>query len=376
MNHSTIIATISAVCLLLFLGTMSYGADIPAIRDAKDSMERTRVQALLEGARKEGVLAWTSNVIEPAHADHIQTGFKEYYGLSETKIIFDYGVSTEMIGRIDPVLKAGRTPPFDIAHMPAWDWFKALIKQGHLMRYDSPYYKEYTFSNEAGNSMPGYWVSDGNPSTPVWNAKELAKRGIKDFHPTSWLDFADPRFFGMIASSNASVSNQTASWVIGLRKVLGEEFFIKLGKNKLAFWTKALQAEQWLESGEYPIALTSRAKYAIRLTENGIEAGICWPKEGQVMAPYSPVIFAAAPHPNTAKLFIDYIRSVPGTNRIAETGASLVYGRPGVKVPENERKFMPPAEKIKLIPMDWDKDTSSENLKAARAWSKKVGVGF
>ncbi len=96
----------------------------------------------------------------------------------------------------------------------------------------------------------------------------------------------------------------------------------------------------------------------------------------QVMVPYSPVIFASAPHPNTSKLFIDYIRSLPGTNRIAETGISLVYGRPGVKVPEKERKFMPPSEKIKVIAMDWDKDTSSENLKAAREWAKKVGVGY
>jgi iron(III) transport system substrate-binding protein len=376
MKHDKAVTTLCTISLILFLGTVSYSADIPALRDAKDSTERARVQALLEGARKENALVWTSNWFEPGHADHIQAGFKEYYGLSETKFIFTLGVSTEMIGRIDQVLKAGRTPPVDIAHMPAWDWYMDLIKQGHLMRYDSPYYKEYTFSNEAGNSMPGYWVSDGNPSTPVWNVKELAKRGIKDFHPTSWWNFTDPRLSGLIASSNASVSNQSASWVIGLRKVLGEDFFIKLGKNKLVFWTKGLQAEQWLESGEYPIALTSRAKYAIRLNENGVEAGICWPKEGQVMAPYSPVIFAGAPHPNTAKLFIDYTRSIPGTNRIAETGVSLVYGRPGVKVPENERKFMPPAEKIKLIPMDWDKETSSENLKAARAWAKKVGVGY
>lgn len=361
--------------IVLLSGALSYSADIPALRDAKDSAERARVQDLLEGARKENALDWTSNVIEPQQADFIMAGFKEYYDLPRLKHVFLYGVSTEMIGRIDQVLKAGRTPP-DISHMPAWDWYVDLIKQGKLMRYDSPYYKEYMLSNESGNSMPGYWVSDCHPSTPIWNRKELEKRGIKNFNPTSWWDFTDPKLSGMICSANASVSNQNASWVIGLRKVLGADFFIRLGKQKLAFWTKALQAEQWLESGEYPIALTSRARYAMRLQERGFDSGITWPKEGSVMAPYSPVIFAGAPHPNTAKLFIDYIRSLPGTNRIARTDLMLVFGRPGVQVLEEQRKFLPASEKIKAIPMDWSKDTSNENLKATREWAKKVGVGY
>ena len=89
---------------------------------------------------------------------------------------YTYGVSTEIIARVDQVLKAGRTPP-DITWMPAWDWYTDLMKQGKLMRYDSPYYKEYTLSNEAGNSMPGYWVSDAYTANPMWNVKESGKKG-------------------------------------------------------------------------------------------------------------------------------------------------------------------------------------------------------
>ncbi len=372
MKSFKIIATI---CLVLLMGTEAYSAEVPAIRDAKDSAGKARVQALLDGAMKENALDWIANMIEPQQADYIVAGFKEYYGLPRMKHTYAYGVSTEVIGRVDQILKAGRIPP-DITWMPAWDWYTDLIKQGKLMRYDSPYHKEYTISNESGNSKPGYWVSDFNPPFPIWNVKALEKRGIKNFNPTSWWDFVDPKFSELICLSNSSVSNAAISWVIGMRKVLADDWFIKFGKLKPALWTKTQQGESWVASGEYPIALQMRPKQAQRFAESGIEVRSVWPKEGVVLAPYSPIIFATAPHPNTAKLFIDYVRSSPGTNRMAESGAGLLYGRPGVKYPEKEKKFLPSSENIKAITVDWEKDTSTENLKAAREWAKKVGVGY
>jgi ABC-type Fe3+ transport system substrate-binding protein len=176
--------------------------------------------------------------------------------------------------------------------------------------------------------------------------------------------------------SNSSVSNAAVTWVIGMRKAVGDDWFVNIGKAKPALWTKSEQGEMRVASGEYPIALTSRTKSAQQLYESGMAVGLIWPKEGQLLTPYTPVIFAGGAHPNAAKLFIDYIRSIPGTNRVAESGVGIIYGRPGVKVPEKERRFMLSSEKIKAIPMDWNKDTSTENLRATREWAKKVGVGY
>jgi ABC-type glycerol-3-phosphate transport system substrate-binding protein len=173
------IASVGVMCLTLLSGGISYSAsDIPALRDAKDATERARVQALIDGARKENVLDWTGIMIEPKHANRIIPGFKEYYGLPDLKVNYTYGNSTEVISRVNQVVQAGRTPP-DIVWLVGWDWFTDLVKQGKLMRYESPYYKEYTLSNKAGNSMPGYWVSDAYTNNPMWNVKELEKRGVK-----------------------------------------------------------------------------------------------------------------------------------------------------------------------------------------------------
>ncbi len=376
MKHFAIVVTLSVICLSLLLPGISYSADIPAIRDAKDPAERARVQALIDGAQKEGKLDWPRANIYPEQAEQIIAGFKEYYGLPQLEFINTYAVGTELITRVEQLFKAGRTPP-DVISSVAWDWFTALMKRGKLMRYDSPYYKEYTVSHRARHSMPGYWVSDSYTSNPVWNVTALEKRGIKNFNPTSWWDFTDPKLIPLICMSNLSTSTSGIPWGIGTRKVLGEEWFIKLGKGKPALYLKASQGEAWLASGEYPVGLTSRVRNAQALEEDGVKVRWVYPKEGLVLFPMTLVILADAPHPNTAKLFVDYARSAPGVDRVsAATTYSYIYGRPGVKVPEKEKRYEVPIEEIKIIPLDWDKEVTVEAVNSFKAWAKKLGVGY
>jgi len=374
MRHRWI-SIVGAICLVTFMGGISYGADIPAIRDAKDPAERARVQALIDGARKENQLEWTGNMIEPKHANPLIAGFKEYYGLPQLKLSYTYAVANDIIARVEEVIKAGRTPP-DITWISAWGWYVDLMKRGDIMRYESPYYKEYTLSNKAGNSMPGYWVADAYTANPMWNVKELEKRGIKNFKPTSWLDFADPKIAPLCNIGNINTSSAGVSWAIGLRKVIGDDWFIKFAKGKPALAGKGDLEKRWVATGEYPIGVTGRTKNAQDLQESGLEIEMLWPKEGVVLFPFSPIIFTKAAHPNTAQLFIDYVRSAYGANKMAETGVGLIYGRPGVKVPEKERKFMPPSEDIKAIPMDWNKETSTEAVNALKEWAKKIDLSY
>ncbi len=375
MKHVAIFLTVSVIGLGILLPGISYSADIPALRDAKDSAERTRVQALIEGARKENKLDWTGLMIEPEQSEHIVAGFKEYYGLPQLKVSYTYTTNVQIVSVVEQLLKAGRTPP-DIVWTVAWGWMADLIKRGKLMQYESPYYKEYTFSHKAGLSMPGYWVSDSYTSNPIWNVTALEKRGIKDFHPTSWLDFADPKLVPLTCFSNLATSASGIPWGIGMRKTLGEEWLVKLGKGKPALYQKAEQGETWIGSGEYPIGLTARIRNARDLEESGTKVGWVFPKEGLVLFPFALSIFADAPHPNTAKLFVDYVRSSPGGDRMAAARTGLISCRPGVRFPEKDKKYTIPLEEVKVIPMDWNKEVSIEAVKAFGEWAKKVGVGF
>jgi hypothetical protein len=69
------------------------------------------------------------------------------------------------------------------------------------------------------------------------------------------------------------------------------------------------------------------------------------------------------------------MRSAYGGETLAGTGVMLVIGRPGVKHPDKEKKYLPPGE-IKIIAMDYDKEMTPEKVKELRDWAKKIGIGF
>jgi iron(III) transport system substrate-binding protein len=366
-----IICTGAFVCFLM--AGISYGADIPALKNAKDPAEKARVQGLIEQAKKEGKLVITAIMVEPKHAKPTLEAFKEYYGLPNLKTEFTYGQSAKIVAQVEQLMQA-RRPTHDIVWMPAWSWFTSLMKRGLLTKYESPYYKEYTISNEAGNSRPGYWVSDSYTFQPMWNAGAMAKAGFKDFNPKSWNDFTNPNLAKLTSIGSIIKSTSYTPVFMGVRKVMGDEWFKKVGQMKPAIFVKSAQGRDWCASGEYPIDLSSHAKNAMVASKTGADIKLLYPKEGVTLLPFSPVILKDGADQAAAKLFIDYIRSAPGANRLAASGVAIIFGRPGVKMPPNP--YLPPAETIKPIPMDWDKDDTPQSTQAFHDFLKSVDLGY
>jgi ABC-type Fe3+ transport system substrate-binding protein len=242
-------------------------------------------------------------MIEPKHAKFILDGFKEYYGLKALKPEYTYGQSAQVIGQVEQLIKAKRTTP-DIIWQPAWSWYNDLLKRGLIVRYESPYYKEYTLSNGAGNSKPGYWVSDAYTFHPMWNVGAVAKAGFKDFNPKSWWDFADPKFSQYTSIGNISKSTSYTAVAIGLRKVLGDEWFKKVAAMKLAAFIKSAQGRDWCASGEYPIDLLSHAKNAETAKKTGVDIKLLYPKEGVTLLPFGPIILKDGGNQGAGYLFL------------------------------------------------------------------------
>ena len=362
------------VFLFLILGGIAHtAADVPALKNASDPAERARTAKLIEAARAEGNLIIDGTQIEPKMAQSVLQGFKETYGLPNLKSKYTYEGTSRIVTRVDQVLKAGRPAP-DIVWNVAWAWYMDLLARKQIMRYDSPMYKEYTISHKVGNSMPGYWVSDSYTFLPMWNVTALEKAGIKNFRPTSWWDFTDPKLDKLTSINNIPRGQSGTSIAIGLRKVLGDEWFKKMAKLKPALFTRGAQGRDWCASGEYPVDVFGSPKNTLVLQTAGLNVKLLYPKEGVVLLPFAPIIMASAQHPNVAKLFIDYVRSVPGTNRISESYAGLIMGRPGVKTPNKE--LLPPAEEINLIPMDWNKETTQKTVKDFQKWIIDIGLSY
>jgi len=344
----------------------------PVLADISEAGERARVEKLIEGARKEGALSWIGVQIEPGHAGPILAEFKRYYGLDDLRGEYTYSGTGEIVTRIEQLLRAKRND-FDIVWNASWAWYKDLLWRGEVMKYDSPHYAAYTLSDKNGMSQPGYWVSDAYAFAPVYNPGTLEARGIKDFKPTSWKDFVDSRLTGQVAMIDILVSTSAAPVLSGVVKVMGDDWLTALSKIKPALHIKASQGRDWVGSGEFSVALFNSPKDALSLQERNLNTKQVFPKEGIVLIPFAPIILKSAPHPNTAQLFIDFVRSPHGTQTMMNAGSLLFFGRPGVK--SKYPDLLPPAEQVNAIPFNWDIDATNEAIKKFRDKVRAAGIG-
>jgi iron(III) transport system substrate-binding protein len=344
----------------------------PALAAITDPAEKARVQALIDGAKKENALSWIGVQIEPGHAAPIIAEFKRYYGLDDLKGEYTYAATGAIVTRIEQLLRAKRNN-FDIVWNASWAWYKDLLKRGEIMKYESPNYAAYTLSDKHGMSEKGYWVSDAYAFAPVYNTEALAKIGLADFHPTSWNDFVNPKLAGHLAMIDVLISTSAAPVLAGVVKTMGEDWFKKLAALKPTLHSKAAQGRDWVGSGEFAAALFNSPKDALSLHERHLPTKQVFPKEGVVLIPFPAIIMKTAPHPNTAKLFIDFVRSAHGTQTMMDAGSLLFFGRPGVnpKYPD----ILPRAEDVKGIPFNWDTEATNAAVKKFREHARALGIG-
>ena len=351
------------------LTTIAYAQDVPALVNAPDDAERTRIQGLIDAAEQEGKLEWVGGFISAESGAKILESFKAYYGLDDVEVEHTFAGTGELITRVDQLLNA-KSNNFDIVWTASWGWYKDLLKRGELMEYRSPNYAAYTLSDAAGMSQDGYWVSDGYSNSPMFNTEALEKAGI-EFKGESWAELLDPKLKGLISIPDPLTSATGAQTYIGMVKVMGPDWIKGLVANEPVRRAQAVQATGWLATGEIPITF-SHARETYGLKERGVSVKLTYPKEGVVMQPFAAVILQSAPHPNAAKLFIDFVRSEAGAQAVQDAGSLMFFGRPGIKSPDPE--ILPGWEDIKLVPMNWDEDAEKSDIEAVRNLFREAGM--
>lgn len=146
---------------------------------------------------------------------------------------------------------------------------------------------------------------------------------------------------------------------------MGEEWVVEFIENtEPVINTRSSQSRDWLASGEVPLALLSHAKNTFQLHSTNVDVTLVYPEEGTVLLPQTTTIMAAAPHPATARLFIDYMRSLRGTQLLMDSGATLFYGRPGIVSPDEV--ILPDLGDISIADFNWDTEGANDVLDGVR----------
>ena len=82
-------------------------------------------------------------------------------------------------------------------------------------------------------------------------------------------------------------------------------------------------------------------------------ASVEWVALEPIYERYRPMAIAStAPHPNAAKLFINWLYSQEGMQLCVDT-VSIMAIRDGIAAPEKVKAISPAISDVKSIPMDW-----------------------
>ncbi|HEX4524496.1 MAG TPA: extracellular solute-binding protein [Casimicrobiaceae bacterium] len=311
------------------------------------AQERANV---LESARKEGSVALATSVSAAGFPRFLQAFMAKYPGIDATRGLYS-APTGRVLARVDAEVQA-RSLTFDVLHVASLAPYLAMARKGQLLAYRSPELAAYP--PEAATDQ--WAIARIVGVIMAYNKNVLAPEKA----PKAWVDLLRPEFKGRKLIIQDSAAGTAFNQMYLLEKRLGADFMRKWGAQEPVIVATSAQLIDMLVRGEALLGATVDHFRAFEV--DAVKAGIVgvYPSEGMPLAVAPAAIFKNAPHPNAARLFVDYMLSEEGQNLIAIDIFGAYSMRKGVRTPAGQ---LPLAETKPLLPTDLaDYEKAAQNF--------------
>jgi iron(III) transport system substrate-binding protein len=308
----------------------------------------------LEAAKKEGAVV----IYSPAPAemlDELTKAFNVKY--PSIKAEYYRANSAQVYQRLLAEIAADRVNG-DVIHVSDPATIQELNQAGGLQPYDSPEYQaydpKYVAKDKAWFVARAHFLNIGYNPTIV----------PEDQAPKELKDLADPRFKGKVGIMDVRNAGGAYYWQYAAWKLYGPQHFAEMFKNQPKLYPGHGPINDRVITGELSVGLDLNY-----LTDESIQKGApikaVYPADGAPMI-WSPVgVVKKAPHPNAAKVLMDFIASKEGQPIFnSQYSYSL---RPDVPV----REGMTPLKDIKVLELPLDDMVARQpeiQAAARKAW--------
>ena len=188
--------------------------------------------------------------------------------------------------------------------------------------------------------------------------------------PKTWKDIVSPAYKDGISAKLSTSGMQHMQWYT-LRKLYGADFWQEFAKQRPKGFDSRAQLFDRLAKGDDRVcALAEYAGYTL-FKEKGAEIDFVAPPDGLPATPALIGVVNRAPHPEAAKLFVDWALSNRG-QAVYQTQTILLYGSVRTDAPP-----MATGKKLAdfklLFPSDWT-DFQASHGAFVKEWNALMGL--
>lgn len=315
--------------------------------DTDHSSARPSANTVLQLAQREGELWWYTSLPDKPAQDFIRQ-FTRKHPFLTVRLVRES--TFDIIQRLQGEVDNGRVQA-DLLHVLDVAPFVKLKKQGQLLRYDSPQER----------FIPAQYKDPG-----VWSALRCVAlciayntHRIKDAPPKTWPELLQSRFVGRIALKDAQTAGSAYAHYFFLREEYGVSYWRRMAAEKPQIFKTAEESMSALEAGAVDIVSGAMDYTVDDAQRTGSPIRAVWPSDGVPVMLGPIAILRAAPHPNAARLFIDFALSAEGQHALRD-----LLGGYSVRADVPPPRGLPPLSSLNIMTPagGWDAYTLRQDI--------------
>ena len=262
---------------------------------------------LIADAKREGTVVWYTTTAADSN-EAMRIGFQKKYPFLKAEVYRNN--NPNLLTRITNEARAGRNA-WDVVSIAGFETY-ILKKENFLAKYVSP---EFAAIPDKFKDADGYWTSLYlNPLVFGYNTKLVVPQDL----PHSYDDLLNPKWKGKMAFDAKDVE-----WFANMLKIKGEqkglEFMDKLSRQNLVLLVGHTLQTQLLAAGEFSSGVNNYSFTVQDMKEKG--AAVDWLALDPVITYlYAASASAKAPHPNSARLLLNFMLSKEGQSILRDCG--------------------------------------------------------
>ncbi|ALP68186.1 extracellular solute-binding protein [Paraburkholderia caribensis] len=309
--------------------------------------------------------------MEKAYTSQVLPDFEK---ANNVKVVVVPGTSSDVLAKL---LANRNSPQIHVAFLDDGVMARAVSMGVCQKLDDAPVLKElYPFARMKDDVGAGVQLG----MTGIgYNTKLFAEKGWAP--PTSWMDFANPKYKGKVVFQSASSSTFGLHGFLAINRLMGgndqnvEPGFSKwsstVGPNVVEYIPNSAKLSEMVQTGEagiFPLTPTAVGD----LQDKGIPVGYANPKEGAVLLLVDLCVVKNNTDPQLAQKLAQFLLSAPAQSKAAAAGK---------QIPTNEHATMTPAMQKslgnlddlvkKVTVVDWD-SINAHRAQWDQRWNRQV----